>query len=300
MATELTDLELGEWSICIDPANEDSTIEIVKSKAGLGPVLKETDMSEHNDNDTLENEADADFEAFANENGDAILDDIGGEFSDEQAVGIIAMAYDNAIQEGAIGDAAEVIKSLTENAVPKEKHEAVLKTLQQAGDIIEKMKTAGHVTAEEGGLVAEIRKANGGADLSPEAAARIEVIEKAQAASDLKEAIAKAKTFGFGKAEDVAPLLGRIRKGKTTAVDADAVEALLKQAGQLAKASPLFKSVGEDAGNLDANDPIAKAKASVAEIRKANPNLTEAQATAKYWDENPTAYAEYKNGQRAA
>lgn len=296
MANELTDLELGEWSICIDPANEDSTIEIVKSKSGLAPVLKETDMSDANTDTNNDGAGDADLEQFAN----GVIEEFNALSEDEQADALVGMALENAEYEDAVEDAAEVIKSLTENTVPKAQHEAVLKTLKQAGDVIEKMKTAGHVTAEEGGLVDEIRKANGGQDLSPEAAARIEAIEKAQAASDLKEAIAKAKTFGFGKAEDVAPLLGRIRKGKTTAADADAVEALLKQAGQLAKSSPLFKSVGEDAGNLDANDPIAKANGGIAEIRKANPNLTEAQATAKYWDENPDAYAEYKTGQRAA
>lgn len=290
MANELTDLDLGEWSICIDPANEDSTIEIVKSKSGLAPVLKETDMSDANENLDTDGAGDADLEQFA----EGVLADFDALSPEDQADAIVGLVAENAELEEAVEDATEVVKSLTENTVPKEKHEAVLKTLKQAGDVIEKMKTQGHVTAEEGGLVDEIRKANGGADLSPEAAARIEAIEKAQAASDLKEAIAKAKTFGFGKAEDVAPLLGRIRKGKTTAADADAVEALLKQAGQIAKASPLFKSVGEDAGGADATTPIAKAKASIADIKKANPSFSDAQAMSHYWANNPDEYARHQ------
>lgn len=291
MATELTDLELGEWSICIDPANEDSTIEIVKSKSGLGPVLKETDMSEHN-----EDTNDTEIEQFASE----VLEEFNELSAEEQANAIVGMALENAEFEEAVEDAAEVIKSLTENTVAKAKYDEVVEIVKKSGALIEKMKTAGHVSAEEGGLLDEIRKANGGADLSPEAAARIEAIEKAQAASDLKEEIAKARTFGFGKAEDVAPLLGRIRKGKTTPADAEAVEALLKQAGQIAKASPLFKSVGEDAGNTDATSPIAKANGAIAEIRKAHPNLTEAQARAKYWGDNPDAYAEYQRERASA
>jgi DNA-binding transcriptional regulator YhcF (GntR family) len=289
MATELTDLDLGEWSICIDPANEDSTIEIVKSKSGLGPVLKETDMSEHNE------ENDTEIEQFASE----VLEEFNGLSAEEQADAIVGMALENAEFEEAVEDAAEVIKSLTENTVAKAKYDEVVEIVKKSGALIEKMKTAGHVTAEEGGLLDEIRKANGGADLSPEAAARIEAIEKAQAASDLKEAIAKARTFGFGKPEDVAPLLGRIAKGKTTPADAEAVEALLKQAGAIVKSAPHFKTVGEDAGNGGEVTPISKAKAAAVDIRKANPGMSEAQAMRQYWDEHPDEYAAMRQGQAA-
>ncbi len=297
MANELTDLDLGEWSICIDPANEDSTIEIVKSKSGLGPVLKETDMSEHTENNEAEGEVDEDFAAFAEEHGDAILEDIGGDLTDEQAVGIVAMAYENAVQEGAIADATEVIKSLSENSVPKEKHEAVLKTLAQAGTIIEKMKTAGHVGDDAGGLLSEITKANGGAELTPEAAARIAKIEKSQAETERKDAITKAKTFGFGKAEDVADLSMRIRKALGDK-DADLYEAQIKQAGAIVKSAPHFKTVGEDAGDVDANSPIAKAKVGIDAIMKST-NVSKEKATAQYWAAHPEEYAAMRQAQAA-
>lgn len=289
MANELTDLELGEWSICIDPANEDSTIEIVKSKSGLAPVLKETDMSDRiQKNDEGEQEVDQDFAAFADEHGDAILNKFSELSEDDQAAALIGMEYENSI-------AAEFIKSLSENVVPKEKYDELKKS---ATLLMERVSKAG--AKEDEGLLAEVRKSLApGQELSPEAVARIEAVEKAQAESARKDAIAKAKTYGFGKAEDVADLETRIRKALGDK-DADAFAGLVKQAGALAKSSPLFKSVGEDAGNLDANDPIAKAKVGAEEIRKANPGLTPQQAQAKYWDENPTEYAAYRAQQRAA
>ncbi len=288
MATELTDLELGEWSICIDPANEDSTIEIVKSKSGLGPVLKETDMSEHNE------ENDTEIEQFASE----VLEEFNGLTAEQQADAIVGMALENAEFEEAVEDAAEVIKSLTENTVAKAKYDEVVEIVKKSGALIEKMKTAGHVTAEEGGLLDEIRKANGGADLSPEAAARIEAIEKAQNETLIEKAVTRARGYNFGKPEEVADLELSIRKSLGDK-KADAFVALVKQAGALAKSSPLFKSVGEDAGNADADSPIAKAKGGIEAIQKANPNLTYAQATAKYWSDNPTEYAAHQ-AQRAS
>lgn len=296
---DLSNLNLNEFSVCFKdlggPANEDCTIEFVKSKSGLGPVLKETDMSEHNiqKNDEAEGEADEDFAAFAEAEGDGILSEFSELSEDDQAAALIGMAYDNLAQEAAIEDATDVIKSLSENTVSKAKYDEVVQLAKSAGDLIEKMKTTGNAAADDGGLVAEIRKANGGADLAPEAVARIEAIEKAQAETDRKDSIAKAKTWGFGKAEDVADLHTRIKKS-LGAKDADAFEALIKQAGQVAKASPLFKPIGEDAGNADATSPIAKCNAAVVEIRKANPKLTEVQAKAQYWAENPAAYAEYQ------
>jgi hypothetical protein len=293
---ELSNLNLNEFSICFEdlggPANEDCNIEFVKSKAGLGPVLKETDMSEQNDN-IDNNEVDEDFEAFADEHGDSIVEDFSKLEPEDQAAALVGLAYDNAVQEGAIVEAAGVIKSLSENAVPKEKYDAVVKTAKQAGELIEKMRTTGNAAEDDGGLLAEIKKANGGADLSPEAAARIEAIEKAQNETAVEKAVQKAKAYGFGKAEEVADLELGIRKSMGDK-KADAFVALVKQAGELAKKSPLFKAIGEDAGNADATSPIAKAKAGAAEIRKANPKLSEAQAQSQYWADNPDEYAAYQ------
>lgn len=290
MATELTDLELGEWSICIDPANEDSTIEIVKSKSGLGPVLKETDMSEHN-----EDTNDTEIEQFASE----VLEEFNGLSAEEQADAIVGMALENAEYEEAVEDAAEVIKSLTENTVSKAKYDEVVEIVKKSGALIEKMKTAGHVTAEEGGLLDEIRKANGGVDLSPEAAARIEALEKSNNEIAIEKAVNRARGYNFGKPEEVADLEMSIRKSLGDK-KADAFVALIKQAGAIAKSSKLFTPIGEDGGALDATSPIAKANSAIADIRKANPNLSEAQAKAKYWADNPDAYAEYQRERASA
>lgn len=282
MATELTDLELGEWSICIDPANEDSTIEIVKSKSGLGPVLKETDMSEHNE------ENDTEIEQFASE----VLEEFNGLSAEEQANAIVGMALENAEFEEAVEDAAEVIKSLTENTVSKAKYDEVVEIVKKSGALIEKMKTAGHVTAEEGGLLDEIRKANGGVDLSPEAAARIEALEKSNNEIAIEKAVTRARGYNFGKPEEVADLEMSIRKSLGDK-KADAFVALIKQAGAIAKSSKLFTPIGEDGGALDATDPIAKAKAGVAEIKKSDPKMSDAAAEALYWQNNPNEYAAY-------
>lgn len=296
MATELTDLELGEWSICIDPANEDSTIEIVKSKSGLAPVLKETDMSDQNDDaiDQGEHE-DAELQEFA----DGVLEEFSELPEDEQADALVGLALENAAYAAKLEEGAEVIKALMENSVSKEKYDEVVKLAKSAGDLIEKMKSTGNAATDDGGLVAEIRKANGGADLSPEAIERLERIEKAQAEADRKDAIAKAKTYGFGKAEEVADLETRIRKS-LGAKDADAFVAIVKQAGALAKSSGLLKPIGEDVGDVDASSPIAKAKVGVEAIMKSNPNLTYAQAQAQYWTANPAEYEAMRQAERSA
>lgn len=280
-------------------ANDDARILFRKSNPDTN--LTETDMSEHND-DHIENDAevDADFQAFA-ESDDAkgFLEEFSGLSEDDQVGALLGMAYDNVVQEAAIGDAAEVIKSLTENTVPKEKYDELKKSAAAAVTLIEKMKSEGKVGDADAGPLSELRKSltAGGAALSEEAEARISEVEKSLAKQAQAEAIAKAKTYGFGKAEDVADLETRIRKALGDKA-ADLYAAQIKQAGEIAKKSPLFKQIGEDTG-ADTS-PIAKANAAVAEIRKANPNLTDAQAKAKYWDENPDAYAEYRAATRAA
>lgn len=292
MATELTDLDLEEWSICIDPANEDCTIDIVKSKTGLGPVLKETDMSEHNEDLEIDGgEGDAEFEQFA----EGVIEEFNDLSEDEQVEALVGMAARNEELEAAVEDAGEVIKSLTENSVSREKYDELKKSATLLMDRITKSGAK-----DEDGLLAEVRKSLApGQELSPEAIARIEAIEKAQNETAVEKAVAKAKTFGFGSAQDVAGLSMRIRKALGDK-DADLYESQIKQAGAVVKSAPHFKTIGEDAGNADATSPIAKCNAAVGDIRKAHPNLTEAQAKAKYWDENPAEYAAYRAEQRGA
>lgn len=292
MANELTDLDLGEWSICIDPANEDSTIEIVKSKSGLGPVLKETDMSDDNNLDTENVGEDADFEQFA----EGVLEEFNALSPEDQADALVGLAADNAELEAAVEDATEVVKSLTENSVPKEKYEELKKSTLQ---LVEKMKS-GAKADDEGDMLSRITKSLGGEDNIPDDVREtLTDLVKAKDAAELKDSVEKAKTYGFGKPEDVAGLETRIRKGKTTAADADLFADLVKRAGAVVAKSGLFKTVGEDAGNNDATSPIAKAKASLADIKKSNPGLTDAQAMTKYWADNPDEYVAHQ-AQRAS
>lgn len=295
MATELTDLELGEWSICIDPANEDCTIEIVKSKSGLGPALMETDMSEQNDH--IDNdEGDADFEAFANENGDEILQEFSALSEDDQAAALVALTYDNAVQaESLEGITKAAQKVADEHKALQGRHEELKKSALAAATLIEKMKSEGKVGDADAGPLSELRKSltAGGAALSDEAEARISEVEKSLAKQAQAEAIAKAKTYGFGKADEVADLETGIRKALGDK-KADAFVAIVKQAGEIAKKSPLFKSIGEDAGADADVSPITKMKGAAAEIRKAKPQLTEQQAMSEAIEANPALYTEYQ------
>ncbi|MCL4715472.1 MAG: hypothetical protein KJZ75_11225 [Hyphomonadaceae bacterium] len=278
-------------------ANDDARILFRKNRNPEN--LTETDMSD-NQNQDIETEVDEDFVAFAEEHGDAILGDIGGDLTDEQAEGIIAMAYDNAIQEEAIGKAAEFIDQLTENTVPKAKYDELKKSAAAAVTLIEKMKQDGKVGDADAGPLSELRKSltAGGAELSPEAEARISEVEKSLAKQARAESIAKAKTYGFGKAEDVADLETRIRKALGDK-DADAFVGIVKAAGNLQKASPMLKPIGEDVG-ADAGDPIAKAKGVIEDIKKANPTFTEQQAFAKAIEQNPGLYRELEAARAAA
>lgn len=294
---DLSDLNLGEFSICFEdlggPANEDCTIEFVKSKTGLAPDLKETDMSDviqKND----EGEGDAELEQFANE----IIEEFNGLSEEDQVEALVGMALENAVQEEALEDATEVIKAMTEAGEEREaKFEELKKSTTQ---LIEKMKSGAKVEAGDD-ILSNITKSLGGEGSIPDdVRATISDLVKAKEDGERKDIVTKARTWAFGKAEDVADLYTRIAKGRTTKEDAVLFESLMKQAGQVVAKSGLFKSIGEDAGNADSTDPIAKAKAGVEEIKKANPNLSNAQADALYWERNPDEYAAYTAARRAA
>ncbi len=296
MANELTNFEVTEFSVCFKdlggPANEDATIEITKSQ-------EQDTMDADQNNATVSDEADEDFEAFVDEHGEAILNEFDAiEDDDERADAILGLAYERDVAHGAVADATEVVKAMRENSVPKAELEAVKKTLADAGAIIQKAKDAGFGDAASTGLIAEITKANGGQPLSEEAAARIDKIEKAQAAQDRKDAITKAQSYGFGKAETVADLEVGIRKALGDK-SADAFVEIVKKAGEIAKGSKMFERIGSDE-DADANSPIAKANSGIQAILKANPNMTIAKATTEYYTANPEEYAAYREAQQRA
>jgi hypothetical protein len=69
-----------------------------------------------------------------------------------------------------------------------------------------------------------------------------------------------------------------------------AIEKLLKNANEVVKNSPLFKDKGNPGNDLDMSDPESKILAIAKEFRKADPNLTEAQAVSKAIKENQDLY----------
>jgi predicted nucleic acid-binding Zn-ribbon protein len=125
-----------------------------------------------------------------------------------------------------------------------------------------------------------------------------EAVAKMQAATETQEAIAKAKTLGFGNAEEVGPMLLRVRKGLTTAADADALETMLKAQSEQGKVAHLFKAMGTTQAVDGDPELIIKAKAD--EIRAVNKGMTAEQAYAKAVEENPALYNAYVAKRRAA
>jgi len=135
------------------------------------------------------------------------------------------------------------------------------------------------------------------ADVQKRAAEAEASLDKMRDEKDTADAIAKAKSLNFGKAEEVGPLLMRVNKGLTTAADAELLERLFKAAGEQGKVTHLFKSVGSDVA-VD-GDPEVLIKAKAGEIQKANNGMTFEQAYAKAMEENPSLYNAYIAKRRA-
>lgn len=173
-----------------------------------------------------------------------------------------------------------------------EKRAADAETLLKSKDaeLAELKKSAGGETEDVlKSLPEAIRKRFEEAEAKTKAAE--DAIAKMKDESEAKEAIAKAKDLGIGKAEDVGPLLVRVAKGKTTADDAKTLEQLLKSAGEVASKSNLFKSMGSTVA--EGVDPDALLKSKAEEIRKAKPELSFEQAYTKAVEANPDLYSAY-------
>lgn len=130
-----------------------------------------------------------------------------------------------------------------------------------------------------------------------DAKAATEAMQKMADERELEAAISKAKTIGVANPDTVGALLVRVGKGKTTADDLKAIEAMLKSAVEVEKASALFKSMGHHAATD--GDPEVLMKSKAEEIRKAKPELTEAAAFDLALQQNPDLYAAYQAKRRA-
>jgi hypothetical protein len=285
---QLSNIELDEVTVCEEPANDDCVAAIVKAKS-----TQETDMPHEQTDDEL---------IDANDDTDDF------DLDDETAAEVAA-------EIEALNEAGELVPAFA----------AMLAGLEEAGETITKMRAAFGELGDEheelkkmsGALVAKFEKMKGGEDsegadlvsvlksslgvanLDPAVERRIAAMEAVNKAAEDKDAIEKAKAFGIGKPDELAPVLTRIRKGRTNAADADYIEAVLKTAAATIKKSAAFRTIGSG-GAADAGSAIGNAQAAAAEIRKSNPKLTQAQAMAEAFEQDPDLYAAHQAEFRAA
>lgn len=110
-------------------------------------------------------------------------------------------------------------------------------------------------------------------------------IEKMKADQRAAQFIAKAKDYGHvAPAAELAPALEAIERLAPEAYTV--VERTLKAAEARITESGLFKTLGVD-GERGDEDPLAKVKADAAEIRKNDPQVSEAEAMQRAMAANP-------------
>lgn len=115
-----------------------------------------------------------------------------------------------------------------------------------------------------------------------------------------RESIAKAETMTHvpelgGKPVEFGELLLKCEG----ALDADTfgtLERVLKATHEQLRDSELFKSQGREGAGYAAGGALGKVEAKVAELRKADPKLTEAQAWDQVLKSDPELYREYREG----
>lgn len=293
MATLLQDMEIEEISLVDDGANPGAKVEIWKAKFSpcegckTGPMCKAKGQCMGEDGRMKKSAGDGQGSAglsaamqqeimmnleelsAALEQAEAKLDTLEKANTEAQA----KVAELDAVVKAKDARITELEGTVAKARTPEDADEAFLKSLPEV--------------ARE--AILKARKAEKDA---------VEQLAKSREEKDTAEAIAKAKGLNFGKPEDVGPLLMRVAKGLTTKADADALEALLKSAGEVASKSPLFKAVGSGAAVEGDPDQLLKAKAD--EIRKARPELTAEQAYDEAVQKNPELYSAYVAKRRAA
>lgn len=312
MAQDLSDMTIEEISLVDDPANEQARVLIVKAKGGA-KGKKAPHMEPDGDEGKTDGDGDGD-EAEAAMRLKKALDEIAPEL-------VQAVIGGDPINPEAAGEAAaslkEYVMDIENLSKALEDAEARLETLEKrATDAEAALNEANEIIKAKDAELEAVNKAAGGEgdDNSEEeiikslpesirkrleaAQAVEEELAKAKAKAEEDEAIAKAKELGVGNADELGPMLLRVRKGMTTEADAAAIETLLKSFSEVSGKSLLFKSMGSDAA-VD-GDPEALLKAKADEIKKANSGLTDAQAYVKATEENPALYNAYIAKRRAA
>lgn len=279
-------MTIDEISLVDDPANEQARVVIAKAKAAQ-PGQAEPDGQSGDDDAAsaafqLNKEFQMDIENLAKalEDAEAKLESLEKRTTDAEA----ALADANAVIK-----AKEVeIEELQKGYKAKTQKAEVEDEMEDDEDEDEEKKVAKS-------LPESIRKRL--EDFEKRASEAEATLAKMRDEKDTAEAIAKARTFNFGKAEEVGPLLLRVRKGATTEADAAALEGLLKAAGAQDKVSYLYRTVGTD--QAVEGDPEMLLKAKAEEIVKANKGMTFEQAYTRAMDENPSLYGAYIAKRRA-
>ena len=283
MAQKLTDMIIDEISIVDDPANEQARVVITKMKAAPEGQTGSEGLSGEIDTASADQikEFQMDMENLAKalEDAEAKLETLEKRTSDAEA----ALADATEVIKAKEAEIEELQKSYAAKAKPKAKAKADEDS--ETDDEDDVMKS----------LAEPIRKR---LEAFEKRAAEAEAtLAKMRDEKDTADAIAKAKSLNFGKAEEIGPLLMRVTKGLTTAADAELLERLFKAAGEQGKVTHLFKSVGSDVA-VD-GDPEVLIKAKAGEIQKANNGMTFEQAYAKAMEENPSLYNAYVAKRRA-
>lgn len=118
-------------------------------------------------------------------------------------------------------------------------------------------------------------------------AEEIEKGETERAVGVIEKRVAPMKNI-IAKAADVAGVLYRIAKGKSTQADADAIETVLTSANEvMSKNNVLMKEIGGNGGEGGFAKAIDAITAQAAELMKKDPKLTLAKARGTVRDQNP-------------
>lgn len=269
MAQNLTDLTIDEISLVDDGANQHAEVVIVKAKTAPEGFSGLQESAEADS--TTEIQMDLENLAKALEDAEAKL---------------VALEKRTTDAEAALTGATEVIKAkdaeieaLTKAAKPAK--EEIEDEEEDEEDEDKVMKS----------LPESVRKRLEAADTA------LTELAKMREERDTAEAIAKAKSLNFGKAEEIGPLLLRVRKGTTVAADADMLEGLFKAAGEQGRVTHLFKAIGSEAAVE--GDPESLLNAKATEIAKAH-KLTFEQGYTKAVEQNPALYSAYIAKRRVA
>lgn len=280
MAQKLTDMIIDEISLVDDPANEQARVVITKAKAA-----PEGQTGSEGSSDNIETASADQFKEFQMD-----MENLAKALEDAEAK-LETLEKRTSDAEAALADATEVIKAKEAEIAELQKG---YKAKAEKGDKAEKSDDADMDDEDEDkkvmkSLPESIKKRL--EDFEKRAAEAETTLAKMREEKDTADAIAKAKTLNFGKAEEIGPLLMRVTKGLTTAADAELLERLFKAAGEQGKVTNLFRSVGSD--TAVEGDPEVLMKAKAEEIRKANTGMSFEQAYAKAMDENPSLYNAY-------